>query len=312
VKRKPTPESDSDKSPATKRAEGKSKPRWVQRRRIGTDEIRVTYTPDPEREGSNLQDPSPEELMKVTADLRARAARQSAETGDLVLELCKWVYVREPSGEETTQFPKWIHPAVDALSHLAFFFTEKIARPHANGEAAALGHILRATYEAIERGDAAALHALDACARQWLPQFPPGMPWRDGYLPLVDRKGRARAASEISGGFYMLAGCIQDTIERSRAAGLTLDKGASAIGLCMAYNFPAIESLSHEGKLFERQAQIAERIAPVLRAEGERRRAESPETAAPDIAQALLQRELEACGKSARQIARLFNFRTRH
>jgi hypothetical protein len=249
------------------------------------------------------------------------ALRHEAERlGELVVDLPPLPATRftDPeTGQEVgldngPDHTSWVHPTVSQLGLLAREFLD-VALEHANGEAAAVGHIVRALYRAIDQNDLDALNAPQGphtWARRYLRETGGSM------LPVEDSRGRLLEMSQLSGGFRRLAQLIQWSIEMTRPRAMALDSYPflGRIAWMMASWFPSVPSLAgpdpaRDEKAWRRIDEVAARISNVLRLRGEERRHEPPESLAPDIAEELLQNELRLSGKTTEEIRAAFGFR---
>jgi hypothetical protein len=153
------------------------------------------------------------------------------------------------------------------------------------------------------------------------------------YLPTETSDGKPLDITwQISGGFDILADVINEAITKTRRQERTLDTEARVIATSMAYNFPALPSLSmavkddEEGRRFAefngkiqrvvdpgleelRIIQIEERIGTQLRKLGADERMNPPKIAAGNIAEELLREEFRLSRKTKAETRRAFKFR---
>jgi hypothetical protein len=274
-------------------------------------------TPKPrKRLGPEIEPADRDEASRLRVELLA-AAKAS---GELIVDLP--AHVTDMGDGKSITIPwRQTHPLVDRLESLAREFIEH-ARQYTNDEAAAVGHILVAVHQAIERNDIDALNEAEKGPHTWARKYiRPGEGHVHGaYLPLEDTRGRLLSGGleSIVGGFRLLSSTLQTALEVMRADCLPPlgPDGPSAnefvleaVAESMAANFPGIRSLNVERDHRKRIKDIMNRIRVPLRAQDERRKAEPVETAAADIAQELLEAELRLSGKSKEDIRRAFRFR---
>ncbi|WP_437301190.1 hypothetical protein [Sorangium sp. So ce426] len=209
---------------------------------------------------------------------------------------------------------RWVHPAVDQLRELAGTLIEH-ARQHANDEAVAVGHILMAVSQAIERNDLSALNA-EGGPHTWARRYirPDDNFIGGGYIPIEDRNGRLLkgGVQSITGGFRHLTKTLTFAITYCREHGSCLDTFTQIVALSMGHNFPSLVSLSGEPDMLKRCQTIEGRIKNQLKKLGEKWAVEIPESAAQEIARALLEVEFKLSGKDNEALRKAFTFLDTH
>jgi hypothetical protein len=280
----------------------------------------------------------PDEAAKARAESLRKldAQAEAGEVGDLIVELPEIVYVL-PDGKEVRSRKRWVRHEVVTLAELARAFIN-IARTFQSDEAVMVGRVLGAVSDAIRSGDVDALKVPDAWARKRLrpssEDIAHGAVANRFYAPTETSDGKPLDITwQISGGFDILADVIKEAITKTRRQEKSLDAEARAIATSMAYNFPALPSLSvaakddKEGRRFAefngkirrvvdpgpeelRIIQIEERIGTQLRKLGADERMNPPKIAAGNIAEELLREEFRLSGKTKTETRRAFKFRS--
>ncbi|WP_437894256.1 hypothetical protein [Sorangium sp. So ce124] len=262
------------------------------------------------RLGPELEPRDKDEAAALTVQLR----QQARDAGYLVADLPKHVVDLGEGQSSVIQF-RFRHSMVQQLEELAGRFIDH-ARQHANDESAAIGHILTAVHQAIERSDLSALNA-EGGPHTWARKYirPDEGFIAGGYLPIDDELGRLRKpmAENISGGFRHLTEILTFAVKACREHDSYLDAFTDVVAASMAHNFPALQSLSEEPDMQKRCKSIEGRIERQLRSLGERWRAvEDPESAAQEIARALLELEFKVSGKGDEELRKAFAFLDTH
>ncbi|WP_437992214.1 hypothetical protein [Sorangium sp. So ce145] len=259
----------------------------------------------PESRHSDGSEESARQITKLHAEAEA--------SGELVVDL-PTVLVDVGNGEQIRVPESYCHDLVGRLDLLAQGFMEH-ARRHANGDAAAVGHILTAIHRAIEQDDLAALNA-EGGPHTWARKYiRPGEGFLRGpWLPIEDTTGRLLkgGVNSIVGGFRILAEALAFFLRRTRAADADLSVAAAPIARCMASNFPALPSLSSEPDFQKRIKTIGQRIAGRLSVLGRKWSAAPEENAAQDIARDLLETEFKLSGKDDEETRKAFLFLDTH
>ncbi|WP_438014895.1 hypothetical protein WMF18_28910 [Sorangium sp. So ce315] len=251
---------------------------------------------------------------RAAAELMVQLRREARDSGHLIAHLPKHV-IDLGEGQSSVIPFRFRHSMVQQLEELAGRFIDH-ARQHANDEAAAIGHILTAVHQAVERNDLSALNA-EGGPHTWARRYirPDEGFVGGGYLPIEDKTGRLLkgGTQSIVGGFRHLTEVLTFAIKSCREHDSYLDAFTEIVAASMAHNFPSLPSLSGEPDKQKRCRSIEGRIERQLRSLGEKWRAvEDPESAAQEIARALIEVEFRVSGKGDEEIRKAFAFLDTH